>query len=90
MPTRNPPKTLSDLEELLEGDLKVKVAGERVPILWSKLHVLTSVGPRCRWYEDSPFRSLPTPLYSIGILLVDGVLRGKYMVRTFAAVQFVA
>ena len=37
MPAPNAPKTLQDLEELLYGDLKVKVAGERVPTLWIKL-----------------------------------------------------
>ncbi len=37
MPAPGAPKTLQELKGLIDFDLKVKVAGERVPTLWIKL-----------------------------------------------------
>lgn len=76
------PKTLQDLKRLLECDLKVKVAGEREHARPPSTHLFTRA-PRCRRYADAPFRSLPVLLYCVGTLLVDGVLRGKYMVSKY-------
>ena len=76
------PKTLQDLERLLVYDLKVKVAGERERARPPSTYLFTRA-PRCRWYADTPFRSLPVLLYWVGTLLVDGVLRGKYMVSKY-------
>jgi hypothetical protein len=77
-PTRYAPKSIDDLKALLSDDVKIKVAGvlkrdfsgpKLIQIYKQASMVYTRFIP-----------SISTDL-SCGLCIVDGVLRGKFMVR---------